>query len=92
MSLINTISLLHYTAMANNAAYSMMRINNTRMNLLNDTAGGIGNVSLERLAELDNQLELGMITNSLQYRIAKAMAEQLKKQQKEDAKSFSTFA
>ena len=83
---------MHYTALANNAAYSMMNINNTRMNLLNDTAGGIGCCSLEQLADLDTQLELDAITNSLQYKMAKIMIEQLKKQQKEDAKKFSTFA
>ena len=78
--------------MANNASYSMMKINNARMNLLNETAGGIGACSLEQLCALDTQLELDAITNSLQYQMAKAMAEQLKKQQSEDAKRFSTFA
>lgn len=92
MSLINTLSLMHYTAMANNAAYSMMKISNARMNLLNETAGSIGACSPEQLCELDTQLELDAIATSMQYKMACAMAEQLKKQQSEDAKRFSTFA
>ena len=35
---------------------------------------------------------LDYLTNSLQYQMAKAMLEQIKKQQKEDAKKFSVFA
>jgi len=92
MSLINAISIMHYTTMMNNAAYSMMKINNSRMGLLTDTAGGIGcSPSLEQLAALDTQLELDAISNSMQYQMAKAILEQLKKQQKEDAKRFSVF-
>ena len=80
--------------MANNAAYSMMRINNSRMNMISAMGTGMdfGSGSLESLAALDTQLEIDALTSSLQYKMAKAMLEQLKKQQKEDIKSFSTFA
>lgn len=97
MSLINAISIAHYTRMANDAAYSMMKINNARMNMISSMGYGMdygfGRMgSLEGLAAMDTQMELDALTSSLQYKFAKAMLEQLKQQQKEDAKSFSTFA
>lgn len=94
MSLINAISIAHYTTLMNNAAYSVMQNNNARMGLISSVGcpGGDCGTSLESLAALDTQLELDALTNSLQYQMAKAMLEQLKKQQKEDAKRFSTFA
>jgi len=96
MSLIHALSIAQYTRLANDAAYSMMKINNTRMNMLSSMGSnmdyGCGINSLENIAAFDTQLELDAISSSLQYKYAKAMLEQLKKQQKENAKSFSTFA
>lgn len=97
MSLIHAMSIAHYTRMANNAAYSMMKINNTRMGMLSSLGSGMdyygfGSGSLGNLAALDTQFELDALTLSMQYKMAKAMLEQLKKQQKEDIKSFNTFA
>lgn len=94
MSAILALSAAHYTYMKNNAAMNMMNINNARMGLMctpGETAGGIG-CSPEALCAMDTQLELDALTNSLQYQYAKAMLEQIKKQQKEDAKQFSIFA
>ena len=94
MSAILALSMANYINMKNNAALNMMNINNARMGLLcnpGDTTGGIGN-SLEALCAMDTQMEISMLTNSLQYQYAKAMLEQIKKQQKEDAKRFSLFA
>ena len=93
--LVNAMSIAHYTRMANNAAYSMMRINNSRMDMISSMGNGMdfGTSSLESVAALDTQLEIDSLTSSFQYKFAKAMLEQLKKQQKEDIKnSFSTFA
>ena len=94
MSAILALSAANYIGMKNNAILNMMRINNTRMGLLcnpGDTTGGIGN-SLGALCAMDTQMEISMLTNSLQYQYAKAMLEQIKKQQKEESKSFSIFA
>ena len=93
--LVNALSIAHYTRMANDAAYSMMKINNSRMNMISSMGRGMDYSfsSPEELVAIDTELELNAITSSLQYKMAKAMLEQLKKQQKEDIKnSFSTFA
>ena len=89
MSLINAISMMHYTMLANNSANAMMSISNARMGLL---GAPMGCMSPSALCALDTQMELDMITNSLQYKMSKAMLEQLKKQQAEDAKRFNVFA
>ena len=89
MSVINAISIAQYTSMMNNAAYNLMGINNSRMGLISSAAN---NISFGSLAQMDTQLELQSITNSLQYKMAKAMLEQAKKQQEEDSKSFNVFA
>lgn len=70
----------------------MLSVNNARMGLIsNPYHPSFG--SLDALAAMDTQLELESITCSLQYQIAKAMLEQLKKQQKDEAiKCFNTFA
>ena len=94
MSAILALSAAHYINMKNNAAMNMMKINNARMGMLcspGDTTGGIG-CSLDALCAMDTQMELDALTNSLQYQYAKAMLEQIKNQQKEDAKKFSLFA
>ena len=94
MSAMLALSAMQYITMRNNAVMNMMRINNARMNLLcspGDTAGGIG-CSPEALCAMDTQMEIDALTNSLQYQYAKAMLEQIKLQQKEDAKRFSLFA
>lgn len=95
MSAILSLSAAHYINMKNNALSNMMKINNARMGMLgnlNESAGGIGFESLDSLCALDTQMELDSITSSIQYQFAKAMLEQIKKQQKEDAKQFSIFA
>jgi hypothetical protein len=88
--LIQALSAMRYTAMMNNAAYNMMSTNNARMGLLSSP---MNNISFGALAAMDTQLGLQSITNSLEYQMYKAMAEQSKKQLKEDIKqSFSIFA
>ena len=92
MSLIQAFATAQYTMMANNAAYSMMSAANSRMGLLNSL--GSGNVSfgsLSQLSAMDTNYELQMISDSLQYRMAKAMLENLKKMKKED-KNLDLFA
>lgn len=93
VSAINAISTGFYTNMAYSSAMNMMNMANSRMSLLsspmmyNPSFG-----SLETLAALDTQYELNMVTNSLQYKMAKAMLEQLKKQRQEDSRRFSLYA
>ena len=91
VSAISAMSAMRYTMMANNSAYNMMSLNNARMGLLSNV-GNVSFGSLGALAAMDTQYEMDMITNSLQYKMSKAMLEQIKKQQKEDAKRFSVFA
>jgi len=91
VSAISAMSAMRYTMMANNSAYNMMSLNSARMGLLSNV-GNVSFGSLGALAAMDTQYELDMITNSLQYKMSKAMLEQIKKQQKEDAKRFSVFA
>ena len=90
VSAVNSISMGYYTMMANNSAYNMMAAANARTNMISSPM--MNNISFGSLAAMDTQYELDMITNSLQYKMAKAMLEQLKKQQKEDVKRFSIFA
>ncbi len=93
MSLVSLMSIGYYTSLANNSAYSMMSANNARMGLLSSVGSNPSFGSLETFSAMDTQYELSAINNSLQYRIAKAMLEQLKQQQKEDIKrEFSIFA
>ena len=90
ISAVNSISMGYYTMMANNSAYNMMAAANARTNMISSPM--MNNISFGSLAAMDTQYELDMITYSLQYKMAKAMLEQLRKQQKEDAKKFSIFA
>lgn len=91
MSAIQAISAMHYTSLANSAAYNMMSASNARMSMISSISNpSFG--SLEAISAMDTRLELDMITNSLQYKMAKAMMEQIKKQQKEDSERFSLFA
>ena len=90
VSAVNSISMGYYTMMANNSAYNMMAAANARTNMISSPM--MNNISFGSLAAMDTQYELDIITNSLQYNMAKAMLEQLKKQQKEDVKRFSIFA
>ena len=93
MSAINAISMANYTIMANNSAYNWMNAANARLGLISNL--GPNNVSfgsLESLHAMDTQLELDMLTNSLRYKMSKAMLESLKKLQEEDAKRFNVFA
>ncbi len=94
MSAILALSAAHYLNMKNNAMMNMMNINNARMSMMctpGDTAGSVA-CSPEALCAMDTQMELDALTNSLQYMYAQAVLEQIKKQQKEDAKRFSLFA
>ena len=86
--LIQAISSAYYTSMRNYAALSWMNANNTRLGLLGNN---INFGSLSRLAAIDTQLELEGITASLEYKMANALLEQIKKRQKEDTKRFNTF-
>ena len=90
VSAVNSISMGYYTMMANSSAYNMMAAANARSNMISSPI--MSNISFGSLAAMDTQYELDMITSSLQYKMAKAMLEQLKKQQKEDVKRFSIFA
>ena len=87
--LIQAISSAYYTNMRNYAALSWMNVNSTRLGLLENN---INFGSLSGLAALDTQLELDGITASLEYKIANALLEQIKKQQRVEAKQFNTFA
>ena len=87
--LIQAISSAYYTGMRNYAALSWMNANNTRLGLLGNN---INFGSLSGLAAMDTQLEIDAITAGLEYKMATAMLEQIKKQQKEDAKRFNAFA
>ena len=91
VSAVNAVSMGYYTMMANNSAYNMMAAANARTNMISSPMM-MNNISFGSLAAMDTQYELDMITNSLQYKMARAMLEQLRKQQKEDAKRFSIFA
>ena len=91
MSAIQAISAMHYTSLANSAAYNMMSASNARMSMIS-SMGNPSFGSLEAISAMDTRLELDMITNSLQYKMAKAMMEQIKKQQKDDSERFSLFA
>lgn len=95
MSAILAMSAIQCINAKNNALFNMMNINNSRMGMLTqpcDTVGGIGFGSLGVLSEMDTQMEMDYFTNSIQYMMAKAMLEQIKKQQKEESKRFSAFA
>ena len=94
MSIINTITAMRSTIMANNAAFGWMNAANTRMGLA-ASAGNPANVSFgssANLVAMDTQLELDMITNSFEYKMAKAMLEQAEKQEKEDRQRFNRLA
>jgi len=95
MSATLALSAAHYINMKNNAAMNLMNINNARLGMMcnpgGESTGTIG-CSPDALCAMDTQMELDALTNSLQYQYAKAMLEQIKKQQKEDAKQFSIFA
>ncbi len=94
MSAINAIAMANYTMMANNSAYNWMNAANTRIGMMSGIgANNISFGSLESLHAADTQLELNMLRSSLQYKMSKAMLEQLEKLQKDDIKrSFSIFA
>ena len=87
--LIQAISNCIY--MRNNAALSYMNANNARIGMLSFMGAGMTQDSLSYLSSMDTQLELQAITSSLQYKMAQAELEQLKKLQKEKAKQFSVF-
>ena len=90
MSAILALSAMHYTNMKNNALMNMMHVNNARMNMISSGLGAFD--CPDDLCAIDTQMEMDNITNSIQYQFAKAMLEQIKKQQKEDSKRFNMFA
>ncbi len=87
VSAIHAASMAYYTAMAHNSAYAMMSNNMARMGLLRNCQ----NLSFQGLAEAEKNLELQNLQNSLQYRIANAMLESLKAQEKQE-KHINTYA
>ena len=93
MSAIQAISAMQAIAMRNSASLGMMQAHNAQLGLISGMSGNnISFGSLEGLCAIDTQMELSLITNSLQYKMAKAMLEQIEKQQKEDSKRFNVFA
>ncbi len=92
MSAITALSMANYTIMKNNALYGMMSNNNARMGLLSSPLGNVSFGSLGALSAMDTQMELESINCSVQYQMAKAMLESLKKLQKEETKKFNIFA
>ena len=90
MSAIQAISAMHYTSLANSAAYNMMSASNARMSMIS-SMGNPSFGSLEAISAMDTRLELDMITNSLQYKMAKAMMEQIKKQEVKKKKLYLIF-
>ena len=94
MSVIQAIALMQNTIAMNNAMYSMISAGNARMGLISGMTGGYNPSfgSLEALSALDTQYELDMISNSIRYKMAKAMQENLKKLMKEDSYSLNFLA
>lgn len=89
MSAIIAISMAQYTTMRNNALNNLIMTNNARMGLI--SSPNINFCGLDKIAYMDNQMELNAINYSIQYQMAKAMLERLKALQKEEAKRFNTF-
>ena len=93
MSAIQAIAAMQAIVMRNNASLNMMNAHNTQLGLISSMNGNnISFGSLESLNATDTQLELSLITNSLQYKMAKAMLEQIEKQKKEDSKRLNLLA
>ena len=92
MSAILAISMARYTMMKNNALSNLISTNNARMGLMSSPMQNISFCGLDNIAAMDCQMELDAISYSMQYQMAKAMVEQLKKLQKEDSKHLNTFA
>lgn len=91
MSAILALSAMHYLNMRNNSALAIMNNNNARLNSI-AFMGGESAGSLGMLAQMDTNYELAAIVNSLQYKTASKMLEQIKKLQKEDAKNINFLA
>ena len=92
MSAISAISTAQYTLMKNSALNNMISTNNARIGLMTSPMQNISFGALDNLAFMDTQMELDAISYGIEYQMAKAMLEQLKKLQKEETKSFSVFA
>ena len=92
MSAILALSAMRYIGMKNNAVMNMMNINNSRMSMLSNPSFQGGGCSLETLSAMDTQMEMDSFTYGVQYQMAKAMLEQIKKLQKEETKMFDLFA
>ena len=92
MSAILALSAMRYTNMKNNAIMNMMNINNSRMSMLSNPSFMGGTNSLGALCAMDTQMEMDSLTYGVQYQMAKAMLEQIKKLQKEELKNFDMFA
>jgi hypothetical protein len=92
MSAILAMSMAHYGIMRNNALNNMLMTNNARMGLMSYPMQNINFCGIDRLAFMDNQMELNAINYSIQYQMAKAMLEKLRILQKEETKRLNTFA
>jgi len=83
--LVSAISRIHYTALANNAAYNMLMCNNAQMSLLRNC----DNINFRALAQADKTLTCNRLQNNLLLRYAEAM---LENQKHNKARGFDTFA
>lgn len=92
MSAIQAFTMARSIVAANNAMYNWMNASNSRRGLLSSVSHNPSFGSLKTLSDIDTRLELDMLTNNLQYKMAKAMLENAKKAQKEEAKRFNVFA
>ena len=79
MSVLQAISTIRYTMMANNAMNSMINSNQSRLNLITGMSYNPSFGSLESISAMDTQYEMDAITFGIQYKMAKAMLENLKK-------------
>ena len=92
MSAILELSAMRYINIKNNAVMNMMNINNSRMNMMSSPSFRGGACSMDALCAMDTQMEMDSLTYGVQYQMAKAMLEQIKKLQKEETKKFDIFA
>jgi len=92
MSAILAISMAQYATMKNNALNNLISTNNARLGLMANPMQNVNFCGYDKIAYMDNQMELNAINYSIQYQMAKAMLERLRILQKEEAKRFNTFA
>lgn len=93
MSLISLMAFNSSSILASHSAYNMMSVSNARLGMLSSSImrnPSFG--SLRTLALLDTMCEQKMLTNSLQYKMSRAIIEQQEDQKKKDSKKFNVFA